>query len=110
MELMDGKIIVDSILGHGSTFEITLPVTRDAQRATPQTLEPKIEEISMVDLYDHMKDSSKDLPVLLLVEDSEEITNLLIALLHHDYQIESARDGIEGLNIVVLVKVVPPDN
>jgi DNA-binding response OmpR family regulator/two-component sensor histidine kinase len=105
VKLLGGKIDVESTLGKGSRFTITLPVFNNA----PITDKP-IEEIQELgyNVMDHddpvvegsmiSKDqaATQTLPMLLLVEDSNDVVVYIVAQLKSTYKVVVARNGIEG--------------
>lgn len=88
--LMQGKMEVESRIGEGSVFRVWIPVLKDGLLMmdpgdiNTQTIRTEV-------------DSSFDKPVLLLVEDNEDLIEYLLLLLRHDYQMLTAVNGREGL-------------
>jgi len=83
VERMGGNIQVKSSKGEGSIFTISLPVQAKMLHESNE-------------LQDKLADSEKDLPMLLLVEDHEDVIYYLERLLSADYRIVTATNGIEG--------------
>ena len=98
MDNMDGKIRVDSSLHAGTTFTLLFPITNHApfsemkpvkELAAPPVLSPE-----MADEKELLDDG---LPILLIIEDSPDVTYYLKSTLENDYQIVTARNGRQGV-------------
>lgn len=112
VEIMHGKIEVESEVKKGSTFTVTLPLRQSIEKILPpwnpeydtnsyplKTTEStkqnnqvtKEEKIRFIKTDTHTS--------ILLIEDSEDVTLYIEALLSPQYNIVTARDGDEGLKI-----------
>ena len=98
VESHNGCIEVESEVNKGSSFIVTLPIEQ-SQEAVPEGeangLNPAIPE-------DILSESlpaavSKDKPVMLIVDDNEEMLNFLSGSFSNQYSILTAEDGIEAL-------------
>ncbi len=111
-ELIDfhnGHIIVDSVKGKGTTFKIRIPVT----------LKGLPEAISVTELSHHQSfldmepipsanlaaseeaktiqvPQTKDLPIVLIVEDNKDLRFFISDIIKHQYQVLLAEDGWQG--------------
>lgn len=104
-ELMKGQIHVESRPGHGTVFTVLLPVTNEAafEDMTGVQVEPEIIRNSMpiskktLPAAQGQAPDRQNLPVLLIVEDSDDVSNYLSAILKTEYRIEHAENGKIGL-------------
>lgn len=103
--LMGGSIEVNSVMGEGSSFDVRLPITKNAKlRATQYGMQVSIvsipqEESSPEDLPATVE--TEHLPKLLLIEDNSDVLHYTTALLKGHYQILVARDGEEGIEMAL---------
>lgn len=98
VELHGGSIKVESCLKKGSVFTVTIPVRHvDRTDAGPlkamdvETVEKEPDEIEQ-----HV-DNDSDKPLLLVIDDNQDIRHLVGELLKDDYSIITASNGREGL-------------
>lgn len=94
IELMNGSIHVKSQLNTGTTFRIDLPVHNETNDHSKQIIEKKNNNIEAVDSTFNLEEEK---PVLLIVEDNYDIIDYLERLLHNEYELVKAYDGLEGL-------------
>ncbi len=94
IDLMNGTIRVESEENKGSVFTIELPIKTEIKSLTQ-----KQEEKAAI--FTTSEDEKFDLldrkPVLLIVEDNEDIVDYLERLLKDEYKLVMAYDGLEGL-------------
>ena len=107
VQLHHGTITVESELGHGATFIISLPIEERFYKADeidtcssptiPQSLtnaEPLVED---VEEPTEQPQSPKQKYNVLLVEDNEELLLLMEKILSSEYNVYLAHNGQEGL-------------
>ena len=106
--LLGGKIRAESILGSGAEFTVTLPVTQTAIiQVGPGLQEIKgrmahflfsLKARSMNREAEVRQNGHSEKPLLLVVEDNEDVIQYLLTLLSKDYDVIVAGNGDEGLN------------
>ena len=109
--LLNGKIEAKSKLDTGTEITIQLPITQTAslveesfESVEPQKVytDDKVED----SLYEEEMNHHTNMPVVLIVEDSDDVIYYLKSCLKYDYKIETASNGQEGIN---KAKVIVPD-
>jgi signal transduction histidine kinase/DNA-binding response OmpR family regulator len=118
VHLMNGTIDVKSTVGKGSTFTVWLPITNDSlvrgavgQFDSPQlgSLQSSVRQFDSSTVQptedgDWQTDELKTgelLPTLLIVEDNPDIRQFLIACLENNYQLLTAANGQEGIDLAL---------
>jgi len=105
VNLMKGSINVESSTDYGTAFTVKLPVTNNAPLKEMAQLSDVNERVS-ASLPVRRKISEgkakteiteSEWPILLIVEDNLELQEYLNAILKHDYHLEFATNGNEGL-------------
>lgn len=101
VELHGGSIIGESTPGVGTEFTLRFPTGSDhftkAQISPPQDFSTPPEEETVFQEILHSEEDA--LPLVLVVEDQDEVRAYLIAELSQHFQILSAKNGKEGLDI-----------
>jgi DNA-binding response OmpR family regulator len=100
--LHHGKITVQSDLGNGSRFTVLLPSKQKAQKVLFESHQKirnlNVEKNSSVQLISDKKPGQWS--QLLIVEDNVDFSNLISKHLKQFYQIQSASNGTEALQIL----------
>lgn len=98
VQLMEGKIEVQSQVGKGTTFILTLPVR---QEAPPAKLIVEMSKNPILTkeqpLIIKAEDIEAELPRLLIVEDNPDIAQYLFSCLEGLYHLDWAQDGEQGI-------------
>ena len=96
-----GSISVESIPGKGSVFIISLPVTHVSSNvvSVDKTITEKDvnAELGKIEKAETEIDAFK--PVVLVIDDNDDILNMLSRLLGEDYNVLTASNGKAGLKI-----------
>ena len=111
IHLMQGNISVTSAQGAGTKFLIHLPITHSAPLApeadtkSNQT-DPRLAYSSEYETdRPRVPDTASDKPLLLIVEDNEDIRTYLISCLAPLFDIEIATDGAAGIETAM--RIIP---
>lgn len=99
--LLRGTVSVNSTLGEGTNFVVRLPMTESVTQL-PETL-PIVSWTSKADnasKSDHQVQSTKvQTPLVLVVEDNDELRDFIAGELNGRYRVLTAKDGQEGWQI-----------
>jgi len=109
LNLIGGEVQVKSRLGQGTDFTIQLPISHQAaqkQFEPSNTLKTKNSRTEQSDLQgskgiEGLDNQDKDLPILLIVEDNNDVIEYLKTVLLSDYHIEVANDGNRGIELAL---------
>lgn len=99
VKLLGGRIEVQSEVGQGTTFDCYIPISREAPLVNVESVKreettvPVVEEASA----DLMGSDTKDLPIVLIVEDNPDLVTYMKSILGRNYQLNIARDGEAGI-------------
>jgi signal transduction histidine kinase/ligand-binding sensor domain-containing protein/DNA-binding response OmpR family regulator len=111
VHLMNGSIDVKSTLGEGTTFTVLLPVTNESSitevlspevgQVEPPVMDKPINQPASIEKSQADIQPEGELPTLLIVEDNPNIRHFLVACLEYDYQLETATNGQEGIDLAL---------
>ena len=108
VELHGGSISVESQINVGSKFTVRIPVRHVAEAQTPiapASVTQKDVEVELGDIEPELRQEDTDKPLLLVVDDNEDIRKMLGELLADEYTLIFATNGREGLRLAA--KYVP---
>ena len=108
VELYNGQISVDSILGEETTFKLSLPYKRSdfkedqlisiQEMTSPSTpLDVLLGSIDENESNQHVEEQ----PLILIAEDNQDLRNYIHESLKKDYNIITTKDGREALDMAV---------
>ncbi len=107
VKLCKGEIEVESEVGKGSVFIVKLPISKDAFSEDDMVEDDSYDVKSDVkNLSDESVDgevwfdSENNKPTILIVEDNEDLQQVMKRLLSRDYNVITANNGKEGLEVV----------
>ena len=101
VQLLAGEISVTSVFGSGSEFTVLLPIHQTAPLFT-EPMTGHAPEQTFMDGFIPSRiqepSPSNGLPQLLIIEDNQDVVKYLHAVLQEDYQLQTAPDGVEGID------------
>ena len=95
-EMHNGSVSVASEIGQGTTFRVVLPIVQETAAEMPA--ETAAENVQNTPQEGNTVQSHKF--TMLIVDDNEEMQNFLVSTFMDDYEVLSARDGKEALEII----------
>lgn len=114
VKMHHGEIHVESTLGMGTTFTITIPAVRecysedeisDTKKSNYKDYIQKVDDFE-IKPQEGSKQKHYNLPAILVVEDNSELREYLAGHFEKKYKVYQAEDGFSGLKIA---KDINPD-
>lgn len=107
VELHQGSISVESKPGEGSIFRVVIPVHHVAEHAekvestiTASDVADELNSVELPPLENNRPDADNDeKPVVLVIDDNEDILALVRSLLSETYNVITADNGADGLRL-----------
>jgi signal transduction histidine kinase/DNA-binding response OmpR family regulator len=102
VELMKGKIKVESIPGERTEFCVSIPITNKAVRKKSKGISTPAQEVKNTD-NDLVDDNEDDngLPLALVVEDNKDVAKYIMLCLSGKYRTKWAPDGKQGIEAAI---------
>lgn len=98
IDQLGGNIHVESTLGKGTTFTISIPLRKDGQLFPSYTIDNQtLKEADDEELFPDDEPEDNTRTRILIVEDNTDVIAYLSSLLRTEYSIIYAKDGNEGL-------------
>lgn len=115
VELHDGTMTVESELGKGSVFTVSIPVKHVSEQAvtteshiTATSISNELDTITddrLSALADIPENANDDKPLLLAIDDNLDILTMLTTILSEKYRVITASNGVDGVRMAA--KYVP---
>lgn len=101
IDLHGGTINAESIIGRGTTFTIIIPVRHeDVVSQVPLTHITQEEVTAELAPVENIQvNITDDKPLILIIDDNEDILNMGSLLLGEEYNVITARNGKEGIRL-----------
>lgn len=98
VELHGGSITVESEINKGSTFTVVIPVTHVSDQVTDVVKSITREEVdSELENIEDDRTFNDDKPLLLVIDDNQDIRLMVEELMKDEYNILTASNGKEGI-------------
>lgn len=109
VKLLDGTISVDSVFGEGTEFVVSLPIRNNAPlQEGPGLHEIKARMSDQILNFNNCETRNNghlhhqdEKPMLLVVEDNDDVVQFLMTILAVDYDVIVAPNGEDGVNKAV---------
>ena len=100
-ELLDGEISVKSVIGQGTTFELTFPISQNAPLEPLKAVVPDPKIFNPSDAYTSNGKAllQNEKPIILLIEDNQEVANFMGETMGEEYQFIFASNGEIGTQV-----------
>ena len=104
VDMHQGTISVQSAVGQGTTFTITLPVLQEIDKPkSPPSVSPAVyplEPPPSPNTQHPTPNTHHPSPTMLIVEDNDDMVSFLSSHFQQHYNVLTAGDGIEGMAVV----------
>ncbi|MGN6401006.1 MAG: ATP-binding protein, partial [Flavisolibacter sp.] len=100
-QLMNGKIEVKSEYGIGTTFSVTIPVEKIVMTAKSKFITEENDVPVAGNKFELTQKEINDGPLLLIVEDNDELRSFITEGLSERWRVMEAADGKDALEIIL---------
>lgn len=106
-ELHGGRVDVESAIGCGSKFSITMPINHVSDKADKleKTIDDAAVEAELDNVDTALSVDTSGKPLVLVVDDNRDMQKLIAEILSDDYAVIFANDGRQGVKMAA--KYVP---
>lgn len=101
VQLMQGGLAVRSLPGQGTEFIIQLRQTRNAPLVSLPVTDSEMGSPNERDEMEPTEEASNEKPVLLLVEDNEDVAHYIISCIQTEYRVIRVEDGQKGIDLAI---------
>ncbi|MGY5356155.1 hybrid sensor histidine kinase/response regulator transcription factor [Wenyingzhuangia sp. IMCC45467] len=100
--LHEGSIQVESQLNKGTIFTVSLPVKNIVQEINLEhTIEENTQEDDILSIKNTSDLKKRNLPILLFVDDNQEIRDYIHLSFKHQFKVITAKHGVEGIALAI---------
>jgi len=110
VKINDGKVTIESTVGEGSEFIVTLPVVETSISTKPQNHSTLIQQLTqesepegLTQISNVLENNNKE--VVLVIEDNHDMRNHIVSVLEANYHCLQAQNGKVG--VANAIKYVP---
>ena len=103
--LHQGEISVENNPDKGSCFRITIPLRQEGAVVQKEEQAEKVEKPAVYSLNDIANDDDESIPLIMMVDDNEDIRDYFRANFGKEYRVVTCSNGMEAFNKAV--EIIP---